>query len=255
MAVLSGAGWAELKAALDRVRSGEGRRFRDERRTVGTVVRRLRDGARWRAVPAEPGPRRRAAQLRIRRSRGGTWARLLQAPRAAGRPNPAEVFLGGTAVRAHAEAAGAGGARLNALGRSRGGYGTRARVACGALGRALAFVLLPGRGHEPAAAPGLLAAARALGPVGRVVRDRAYSSARWRSPIEAAGAEAVVPSQPAHRRVPHDGAAYRRRHRVENLWARLKERRAVAIRYDETAASFLGALHLAAALDRLHNRP
>lgn len=39
------------------------------------------------------------------------------------------------------------------------------------------------------------------------------------------------------------------RNRVESLWARLKEWRAVATRYEKTAASFLGILFLAAALD------
>jgi thioester reductase-like protein len=38
---------------------------------------------------------------------------------------------------------------------------------------------------------------------------------------------------------------------VENLWARLKEWRAFATRYEKTARSFLGVLHLAAALDWL----
>ncbi|GAA4502469.1 hypothetical protein GCM10023158_30490 [Gluconacetobacter tumulicola] len=43
--------------------------------------------------------------------------------------------------------------------------------------------------------------------------------------------------------------AYRNRHLVENLWARLKEWRAVATRYEKTATSFLAVLHLAAAAD------
>ena len=79
----------------------------------------------------------------------------------------------------------------------------------------------------------------------------------WRRLICQAGAEPVVPANPTHLSAPssHDRAAYRRRHQVENLWARLKEWRAVATRYDKTAASYLGTLHLAAALDWLHNRP
>jgi hypothetical protein len=36
---------------------------------------------------------------------------------------------------------------------------------------------------------------------------------------------------------------------VERLWARLKEWRAVAPRSEKTASSFVGILHLAAALD------
>jgi transposase len=38
---------------------------------------------------------------------------------------------------------------------------------------------------------------------------------------------------------------------VERLWARLKEWRAVAARYEKTASSFMGILCLAAALDWL----
>jgi transposase len=44
---------------------------------------------------------------------------------------------------------------------------------------------------------------------------------------------------------------YNNRNRVERLWGRLKEWRAVATRYEKTASSFLGVLQLAATLDRL----
>ncbi len=44
---------------------------------------------------------------------------------------------------------------------------------------------------------------------------------------------------------------YNNRNRVERLWARLKEWRAIATRYEKTARSFLGVLHLAATLDWL----
>jgi transposase len=36
------------------------------------------------------------------------------------------------------------------------------------------------------------------------------------------------------------------RSRVERLWGRLKEWRAVATRYDKAASAFVGVLHLAA---------
>jgi transposase len=41
------------------------------------------------------------------------------------------------------------------------------------------------------------------------------------------------------------------RNKVERLWARLKEWRAVATRYEKSAHSFMGVLCLAAALDWL----
>ncbi len=51
--------------------------------------------------------------------------------------------------------------------------------------------------------------------------------------------------------VPYDRAAYARRHRVENFWARMKEFRAVATRYDKTAAAFRAGILIAATLDWL----
>ncbi|AQS86887.1 transposase [Neoasaia chiangmaiensis NBRC 101099] len=45
--------------------------------------------------------------------------------------------------------------------------------------------------------------------------------------------------------------AYRHRYLVENLWARLKEWRAVATRYDKTAASFISVICIAAAADHI----
>jgi transposase len=94
-----------------------------------------------------------------------------------------------------------------------------------------------------------LLAAIGLGRVSRVVCDRGYSSASWRAGIRLVGAEPVVPANRTHPSVAYDRAAYRRRHRVEQAWGRLKEWRAVATRYEKTAASYLGALHVAAALD------
>ncbi|MEC5215058.1 hypothetical protein RCH06_003635, partial [Polaromonas sp. CG_9.5] len=41
---------------------------------------------------------------------------------------------------------------------------------------------------------------------------------------------------------------YKARHLIENFFARLKQYRAIATRYDKTARNFLGATHLAAAV-------
>jgi transposase len=122
------------------------------------------------------------------------------------------------------------------------------------VGRPLGFALIPGQASELRVAPALLLIAAWLGTVGRVVCDAAYSSVAWFALVLEAGAQPVVRANPTHPRHPHfDRAAYRRRHRVENLWARLKEWRAAATRYDKTAASFRGGLHLAAAFEWLSN--
>ena len=122
-------------------------------------------------------------------------------------------------------------------------------MVCDAAGRTLGFRLLPGQRSELRVSDALLIGVLRLGRVGRVVCDRGDSSASWRAGIRLVGAEPVVPSNRTHPPVAYDRAAYRRRHRVEQAWGRLKEWRAVATRYEKTAESYLGALHVAASLD------
>ena len=121
-------------------------------------------------------------------------------------------------------------------------------MAADALGRVLVLSIAPGQASELAAGGAMLARLCSLGRLGRVVCDRGYSSAAWRDAIRAAGAEPCVPAQPTHPRVAYDRHAYRRRNAVERTIGHLKEWRAVATRYDKTAKPYLGALHVAAAI-------
>jgi transposase len=143
-----------------------------------------------------------------------------------------------------------------ALGRSRGGYGTKACVIADAGGRAIGFALAPGQAHELPLAP-LLLTLLSIIPAW-IVADRGYASHAFRDLIWSLGArpasfasEAVLRT-PA-RRTEADVACppwiYHNRNRVERLWARLKEWRAVATRYEKTACSFMGVLCLAATMD------
>ncbi|RWQ32697.1 MAG: hypothetical protein E5Y88_15900 [Mesorhizobium sp.] len=45
---------------------------------------------------------------------------------------------------------------------------------------------------------------------------------------------------------PYDRALYRQRHKVENLFAKLKDRRRIATRYDRCAHTFFSAICIAA---------
>ena len=82
-----------------------------------------------------------------------------------------------------------------------------------------------------------------------VVGDRGYSSYAFREHVWNLGARSAIPSKRNEAPVACPDWIYNNRNRVERLWARLKEWRAVATRYEKTASSFLGVLHLAAALD------
>ena len=116
-------------------------------------------------------------------------------------------------------------------------------------GRAVAFTLAPGQAHELPHAVPLLACLPGV-PLW-VVADRGYSSHVFREHIWSLGARPAIPPKVTEAPVACPEPIYNNRNRVERLWARLKEWRAVATRYEKTAASFLGVLCLAAATDWL----
>ncbi len=69
------------------------------------------------------------------------------------------------------------------------------------------------------------------------------------TPLAQAGIEAVIPPK-ANRSKPrdYDKFLYQARHLIENLFAKLKQYRAIATRYDKRATPFLGGVYLAATL-------
>jgi Transposase DDE domain len=116
-------------------------------------------------------------------------------------------------------------------------------------GRAIAFRLAPGQAHElPQAVPSL---ERLPGVPRWVVADRGYTSHAFRDHVRSLGAKPAIPPRRHEAPVACPAWIHHDRDRVERLWARLKEWRAVATRYEKTARSFMGVLCLAAALDWL----
>ena len=65
------------------------------------------------------------------------------------------------------------------------------------------------------------------------------------------GARPAIPPKRNEAPVACPDYIYSNRNLVERLWARLKEWRAVATRYEKTACSFMGVLCMAAAMDWL----
>jgi hypothetical protein len=135
-----------------------------------------------------------------------------------------------------------------ALGRSRGGLGTKLVGLCDASGRLLDFEVLPGQAHE--LAPSLRLLRRLPEDPDWVIADRACDAAEFRGAARGRGAIPVVPSRRGARDPqPCPGWMYRHRSLIERCWARLKERRAVATRYDKTATSYAATVAIAASLD------
>lgn len=114
-------------------------------------------------------------------------------------------------------------------------------------GRALGFALAPGQAHELPLAPDLL---KILPEVpGWIVGDRGYASHAFRQRIWDLGARPAVPAKRNETPLACPDWICDNRTLVERFWARMKEWRAIATRYEKTANSFMGVLCLKAALD------
>jgi transposase len=120
-------------------------------------------------------------------------------------------------------------------------------VIAAAGGRAIAFALAPGQAHELPLAPGLLE--RLPEAPLWVVGDRGLASHAFRERVWDMGAGPAIPPKRTEEQVACPPWIYVNRNRIERLWARLKEWRAVATRYEKTARAFLGVLCLAATWD------
>jgi len=80
------------------------------------------------------------------------------------------------------------------------------------------------------------------------IGDTGYDSNDFRTEIRYRGLKAVIHSKPERkRRKPLDRSLYRIRFRVECFFHKLKRFRAIATRYEKTAANYLALIHLTCA--------
>ena len=280
---LTDAEWARLEPLLPR-QPRQGRRWNDHRLVINGIFFRTRTGCPWRDLPGHFGNWKTVYNRHRRWSGDGTWEMILDQLRA-GCDQAAgaawTVAADATVVRAHQHAAGArrllladvDPARLapaalsaparsrgagglpdrEALGRSRGGLTSKIHLladsGCRPLARltsagqrhdSLAFVPLMGRLKIARRCPG-----RPRTRPGRVLCDKAYSSAAIRGHLHRRGIKATIP-EPADQvrnrlkrgsrggRPPaFDAAAYKQRNVVERAFCHLRQHRAVATRYDK----------------------
>jgi transposase len=138
--------------------------------------------------------------------------------------------------------------QAEALGRSRGGLGTKIVGVCNSAGRLLDFLVVPGQAHE--LAPSLVLLKRMPQAPVWALADMACDARAFRSTARAMGTIPVTPSRKGTKNPePCPDYIYRHRNLIERCWSRLKERRAIATRYDKTALSYAAGIAIAASLD------
>ena len=138
--------------------------------------------------------------------------------------------------------AGGGGQSAEALGRSRGGFGTKIHAAVTPLGHPAALALTGSQASDSPRLPGLIAGV----VTAAVLADKGYDSDANLAAVRAAGAEPCIP--PRKNRtdpIACDRCLDKERNVVERYFARVKQYRRVATRYDKKAANLLGFVWVA----------
>ncbi len=117
---------------------------------------------------------------------------------------------------------------------------------CDALGNPTGFHLSAGQVHDLEGADILLENLHA----DALLADKAYDAEeRVLSKLKSKNCQAVIPPK-SHRKISreYDKFLYQARHLIENFFAKLKQYRAIATRYDKKARNFLGGIYLAATM-------
>lgn len=81
-----------------------------------------------------------------------------------------------------------------------------------------------------------------------LMADKGYDGDAFRQNLLMHGIFPIIPPRSNHKASEHpDYRRYRDRNRIERMFAKLKQRRRIATRYDKTALSFASFLNLVAA--------
>jgi transposase len=116
------------------------------------------------------------------------------------------------------------------------------------LGNPVGFHLTPGQASDLEGADVLLPGM--LDKIDALLADKAYDAQeRVVRRLENAGVQVVIPPK-SNRKVQrdYDKDMYQSLHLIENFFAKLKQFRGIATRYDKRATTFLGAIYMAAAV-------
>ena len=212
------------------------------RRSMEGILWRLRTGAPWRDLPTEYGDWNCVYKKFNRWAHAGVLDAILEAVE--GKIDYRSAYVDGGYVHAHQHASGAAGGHDEAIGPSRGGNSTKLHAVCDRKGDPVQVDITAGNVSDITHAQSIAEELASL--FAEIVCDKGYDSDEFRITILNEGSTPCIPIKGNSKRK-NPGfhkSKYKKRHRVENLFARLKHFRAIATRYDKLKIIFEGTVKL-----------
>lgn len=122
---------------------------------------------------------------------------------------------------------------------------SKLHVVCDGDGKPLAMLLSEGQMSDHVGAKHLYPQ---LPSANTLIADKGYDSDEFRDALQAKGIEACIPPKINRRKaIMFDKALYKQRHKIENMFGKLKDWRRVSTRYDRCAHTFFSTICIAAA--------
>jgi transposase len=115
---------------------------------------------------------------------------------------------------------------------------------CDGNGKPVAMMLTEGQASDYKGAALLL---EKLPGAKDMLGDRGYDSDWFRAALKAKGIRPCIPPRKNRKvQIPYDKTLYKQRHKIENMFGRLKDWRRISMRYDRCAHTFFSAICIAA---------
>jgi transposase len=121
---------------------------------------------------------------------------------------------------------------------------SKLHAVCDGLGRPLIMLLSEGQMSDFKGAKAILPD---LPKAKELLADRGYDANWFREALAERKINACIPSKSNRKKpIPHNKKLYRQRHKIENMFGRLKDWRRIHTRYDRCAHTFMSAIYIAA---------
>ena len=150
------------------------------------------------------------------------------------------IFIDGSHIRVHQHASGSRRGEYRAIGKSSGGPTTKIHMASDAHGNPLCIEITGGQVHDSQVAPQLID--QVSGEV--LIADKGYDSESIREKARSKNMIPIIPKRSNNKNPDKDFdlQLYRNRHVIENLFAKIKHYKAIAMRADKLARNFKASI-------------
>jgi transposase len=231
--------WSKLKEIMLQQRIYDKPNLRT---MVEAMLYRMRVGCPWRDLPADFGCWNSIYQQFNRWSSKNKLMNIFND--LVQQPDLEWEFIDGSIVKAHQHSAGLPNKEEQAIGRSVAGNTTKIHMAVDGLGFPIAFQLTSGEVHDAKAAPDFI---KTLPIANYIIADKGYDSEEIREQIRQQSSIPIIPRKKNSivGNADIDWGLYKYRHLVENIFARLKQFRAIATRYDKLKRNYASMLAMA----------